>query len=184
MWYFIILFIILVLAMKTQATEKVDSYNRDSFHQGIYDKYFSKVAMYSNKHNVNPYIILAMLTQESEGITTAFRKEVGYYDKYVNATMKEKLQSFGITRELFGSAGLMQVLYSTFLDTMKVSKKEDFYDVDKNIECGIMFFKTRMSRANGDELIAIQYYNTGSTLNKTYLDAVNFHYKKLWGKSL
>jgi len=102
-----------------------------------YSKYVQKAA---KENNIDPYLIFAIIKQESK-----FNK---------NATSKKEAK------------GLMQLLDSTakeialdidFIDEEKI----DLYDASTNIYIGAKYFKSLVDRYNGNTYLAICAYNAG-----------------------
>lgn len=127
--------------------------------------------------NVYPWdyrYVLAFISLESNGIESARRLEPGYYTKYLSDATKTWLLTYGINIVNFGSYGLMQVLPSTVMNYDYWTNYDSFFEKTKNISAGAKYFNDRIRYAktidpNNYIELAVQYYNTGSKLNATYL---------------
>lgn len=102
-----------------------------------YDKYVISAA---KEHNIDPYLIFAIIKQESN------------FNKYATSNKDAK--------------GLMQILDSTadeaaetiyWLDAGNI----DLYDASTNITIGVKYFRTLLDRYDGNISLAICAYNAG-----------------------
>ncbi len=96
-----------------------------------YDKYVSQAA---SETNIDPYLIFAIIKQESK------------FDKY--ATSKKEAK------------GLMQILDSTAKEIAQ-TEDIDLYDAKTNISIGTKYFKSLVDRYEGNIHLAICAYNAG-----------------------
>lgn len=96
-----------------------------------YDKYVQEAA---SIENIDPYLIFAIIKQESK------------FDKY--ATSKKNAK------------GLMQLLDSTAVE-ISGNEDVDLYDAKTNISIGVKYFKSLLDRYEGNIHLAICAYNAG-----------------------
>lgn len=104
-------------------------------------KYKEQVLTYSEKYNIDPYLVLAIINAESK------------FDK--NATSSKDAK------------GLMQVTDATaqevneITNSTEVLTEENIYDEDINIEIGCQYLASLIERYNGNYYLAICAYNAG-----------------------
>lgn len=104
-------------------------------------KYLKQVLIYSNKYNLDPYLILAIINTESN-----FNKEA---------------------TSIKNAKGLMQITDSTAKEVNEVTNSTSdindtsLYNEDINIEIGCKYFASLISRYNGNYYLAICAYNAG-----------------------
>ncbi len=104
-------------------------------------KYKEQIMKYSQKNNIDPYLILAIINTESK------------FNKDAVSSMKAK--------------GLMQITKPTAeeINTMTNSAPEindnTIYDIDVNIEIGCYYLASLIERYNGNYYLAICAYNAG-----------------------
>ncbi len=99
-------------------------------------KYFDIIKEEAINNNIDPYLILAIIKVESN------------FDKNITSVKEAK--------------GLMQIMDKTANDVLKNSSEElDLYNEYLNIEIGCKYFRSLISRYNGNYYLAICAYNAG-----------------------
>ncbi|MBO5476928.1 MAG: lytic transglycosylase domain-containing protein [Clostridia bacterium] len=104
-------------------------------------KYKEQVLAYSEKYNIDPYLVLAVINTESR------------FDKEATSSKDAK--------------GLMQVTDATaqevneITNSTEVLTEENIYDEDINIEIGCQYLASLIERYNGNYYLAICAYNAG-----------------------
>lgn len=104
-------------------------------------KYKEQVLTYSQKYNVDPYLVLAVINAESK------------FDKDATSNKDAK--------------GLMQVTDATAQEVNEITNSTEFltdeniYDEDINIEIGCQYLASLIDRYNGNYYLAICAYNAG-----------------------
>lgn len=113
-------------------------------------KYKEQVLTYSQKYNLDPYLVLAIINTESR------------FDK--DATSSKEAR------------GLMQITSATaqevneITNSTEVLTEENIYDEDINVEIGCQYFASLIERYNGNYYLAICAYNAGIGNVNNWLD--------------
>ena len=104
-------------------------------------EYKDEVLEYSQKYNLDPYLVFAVINAESG------------FDKHATSSKNAR--------------GLMQITESTAKEVNESTQSTDeindttIYDVDVNIEIGCNYLASLISRYNGNYYLAICAYNAG-----------------------
>lgn len=104
-------------------------------------KYKEQVLTYSQKYNIDPYLVLAIINTESR------------FDKDATSNKDAK--------------GLMQVTDATaqevneITNSVEILTEENIYNADINIEIGCQYLASLIERYNGNYYLAICAYNAG-----------------------
>lgn len=126
----------------------LDEFDISTKNYSTYDLAYT-IAKESKQHQIDPYLILAMIKTES-----SFRIKVVSYK---------------------GAVGLMQLLPDTAYyisdkrSDLNLNKRNELFDPVANIRVGINYFAYLKDKFNGNEKYAIMAYNFGPTNLKKYL---------------
>lgn len=110
--------------------------------QALYPlEYKTEVIEYSNKYNLDPYLVLAIINTESK------------FDKHATSSQNAK--------------GLMQITDATaeemneMTNTADEITDENIYDEEVNIELGCKYLASLINRYDGNYYVAVCAYNAG-----------------------
>jgi soluble lytic murein transglycosylase len=111
--------------------------------------YIEIVNIKSEKYDIDPYLILAIIKNESK------------FDKNAKSTA--------------GAKGLMQIVDSTADEVATELKLSEFesnhiFDPETNIEIGTKYFAKILSEFDNNNLLAVAAYNAGPSKVKSWLD--------------
>ena len=104
-------------------------------------EYKDEVLEYSQKYNLDPYLVFAVINAESG------------FDKHATSSKNAR--------------GLMQITESTAKEVNEITNsvdsldEENIYNEDINIELGCQYLASLISRYNGNYYLAICSYNAG-----------------------
>lgn len=104
-------------------------------------EYKDEVLEYSQKYNLDPYLVFAVINTESG------------FDKHATSSKNAR--------------GLMQITESTAKEVNEITNsvdsldEENIYNEDINIELGCQYLASLISRYNGNYYLAICSYNAG-----------------------
>ena len=104
-------------------------------------EYTDEVLEYSQKYNLDPYLVFAVINAESG------------FDKHATSSKNAR--------------GLMQITESTAKEVNEITNsvdsldEENIYNEDINIELGCQYLASLISRYNGNYYLAICSYNAG-----------------------
>lgn len=127
---------------------------------------------YAIKYSLRPEIVAAIIIQESDGDTWAWRPEDEWYDKNLKGKGRGDLAGFvpppgtlpslmGELRQRSCSFGLMQVLGDTARWCGKVTSPflSVLHDPDRGIDTGCRVFQFYLKRAKGYYPAALKMWN-------------------------
>ena len=132
---FIIILIVIALAVRNTMIQKV------------YTKHFSEfVEKYAEEYEVDPFIIYAMIKNESK-----FDEDAKSYKNAI---------------------GLMQILESTAEEVAKKNdiNYENLNDPEVNIQIGILYFVELLEENNNSIELALASYNAGKNKVKSWIE--------------
>lgn len=112
----------------------------------------------ASNFGVDPFLVEAVIQQESGGKADAFRYEPGYYLRYVKNNPEFKGQN---PRRVASSYGLMQIMYPTALELGFRGDPEELFEIGLNINLGTKLLKRLLDRYKGDVEKALMAYNGG-----------------------
>lgn len=128
----------------------------------VYKEYFPTIEKHASDFDVDPYIILAMLFQESGG--------------------NKNIDRDGIMQIIGGTRSVTATNVWGEKETLTLTK-EDRKDADKSIRWAVMYFSNLLKMMDNDPYKAIQAYNFGtgtmSKIKKMYPMAWNNSYEWL-----
>lgn len=102
----------------------------------------------SKRANVNPWKTMSIANQES-----------GFNPYAVSRIWKRNKD--GILEQVPCSYGIMQVYYDVWKDEKGLTM-ENIFDKRLNVRTGLEIYKYYLALANGDEFLALFYYNNGT----------------------
>lgn len=112
----------------------------------------------SRNFGVDPFLIEAVIQQESSGNADAFRHEPGFYLRYLKGNPEYQGQH---PRRISSSYGLMQIMYPTARELGFTGEPEDLFDIQLNINLGTKLLKKLLDKYKGDVEKALAAYNGG-----------------------
>jgi soluble lytic murein transglycosylase-like protein len=120
--------------------------------------YQDAVEKASSNFGVDPFLIEAVIQQESSGNADAFRHEPGFYLRYLKNNPEFKGQN---PRRISSSYGLMQLMYTTARELGFTGAPEDLFDINLNVNLGTKLLKKLLDKYKGDVEKALMAYNGG-----------------------
>lgn len=140
-------------------------------------QYFTIIQEFSEMYGIDPYIVVAMASQESSGDHEGNLNNCGTDKKPACGLMQ--IEKPGVSRY-----GVTQVKAKNILtgnmDVMNITGVEDVTDVRDNIKAGVMQLAQRIAENNGNIFVSIQGYNYGPGGIKAVLQL----YSEQVGKSI
>lgn len=116
-------------------------------------------------------------------IETVYRKAMEHgVDPILMVAIIQRESNFDVWARSKVAVGLMQVNYSVWKDEFNLSREEELYDIERNIDVGIQIFKHYLDISDGDVGLALHRFNNGFLYNNTkYTPAVMDRYFKIKG---
>lgn len=142
-----------------------------------------EIAKAAARHGLDPWLVEAVVQQESSGKADAFRFEPGYYERYIKKNPKWKGWE---PRRVASSYGLMQVMYPTAVEHGFDQDPEALFLIPVNLEIGCRVLKRLIERFSGDVKTALSAYNGGPAgisrpVPRQYAHIVFLRYETLRG---
>lgn len=109
-------------------------------------------------HSLDPNLVEAIVIQESNACTDAFRYEDGFYRRYLKGHARFAGQ---IPRRISSSYGLMQVMYTTAQEYGFHDVPEVLFVPDQGLQFGCLHLKHLLQWAGADTRKALASYNGG-----------------------
>ncbi len=100
--------------------------------------YITSIEKYAEEHQVDPVLVLSLIKQESA------------FDPSVSSPV--------------GATGLMQIMFTTAVDTVSDVTLSELLEVNTNINVGTKYLKRLLNRFNGNIVMALAGYNAGPTV--------------------
>lgn len=120
--------------------------------------YRAQIRIAAVAHGLDPYLVEAVVENESSGRADAFRYEPVYYERYVRNSPR---WDDWVPRRVASSYGLMQVMYLTALDTGWKGEPEELFIITTNLEVGCTVLARLAMRFNNDIALMLGGYNAG-----------------------
>lgn len=129
-----------------------------------------RICRIARAYSLDPFLVAAVVVQESEGNTFAIRPEMGFWARYLPGIMKlfqrtpskRDDQWAAFPQLASASYGLMQVLYVTAIELGAVLMyPTELCNPDVGLEYGCRKLADCLHRANGDVGVALRLYNGG-----------------------
>jgi len=146
---------------------------------------------FSHENNLNPWIVEAIIWQESNYRPDAVRLEDGFYDLYVDDMEPDVVEelcpranNIAIQKILMSvSYGLMQIMGVVAYERGFRGMPEELFDIRTNILWGCRHLRFLYDFFQGDDRDIISAYNAGSPSdhNLNYVQSVEEKMKELRG---
>lgn len=144
----------------------------------------------AKKHNFDPYLVGALVMQESAGDAMAVRYEAGYRWLYQPEIFARANKITIATEEVLQACswGLMQCMGANFRQLGYSGPLPAVVDIETNLDFGLRFLTGLAKRYDKHGIDAvIAAYNAGSPrraadgksfVNQSYVDSVNAHIRE------
>lgn len=117
----------------------------------------SIIASVSNKFNVKPIVIKAIIEQESQYNPDVIKYEQSWESQYAKTTKRKPGENLESWKLNFHSIGLMQIGYILHKDFCELNSYTDLFNPEKNITCGTKIFAECLKKS--DKTTCIRNYN-------------------------
>lgn len=143
--------------------------------------YYDMVEKSAAAYNLDPKVVEAIIMQESNGRTAAYRYEPVFYDHYIKNNPQFNTMD---QRRSSSSYGLCQVMYTTAVQYGFDKEPEFLFIPWINIEYGCRVLSDLVVWAKGDVWKAVQAYNGGkgnwdSPMAQHYMKSVFDWFRKI-----
>lgn len=131
----------------------------------IWKTFRNPILAASKKYGVPAPVIIATISTESSGESTAYRYEPAFYKRYIqDKTAWKDNPYYDDPKRISASYGLMQIMYPTAYTVGFRGEPEDLYDPQQNIEAGAAYIasKAQVKQHGWDPPKIACAYNAGS----------------------
>lgn len=128
--------------------------------------------------NIDPFLLCALIEQESAWQPTATRYEPAFFVRYIEPLIHSgELSDMQEARDRATSWGLMQVLLQTAREMGFTGPAIALTDPETGIVWGCRKLQKCFARVNNDTHVALLHYNGGSNLSYPFqvMARVNFY---------
>lgn len=142
----------------------------------------SLVRNIAKSHGLNDSLICSIVEQESGWHPDATRYEPAFYEHYIIPLHLPE----DVGKQRATSYGLMQTMLQSVVEIGYTGDGPSLYDAATNVDWGCKLFAKKLIRANGDNHLALLYWNGGG--NPLYpsqvMDRFPRYQQTEWGDTL
>jgi soluble lytic murein transglycosylase-like protein len=121
-------------------------------------EYRALIEQIAGGHGIDPDLVEAVVIQESQACTDAFRYEPGFYERYLKGKPEYAGQN---KRRISSSYGLCQVMFPTAQQYGFNDQPEVLFIPDTGLHYGCLHLRAMLRAFDGDTRKALEGYNGG-----------------------